>query len=121
MAFTCTGRPWRTGALAAAASAGGVAIAGAGLLVPGKSAQAVTDVATSTLVNLTIDNVPALGLTAFHGTYATSGVAQNGGDDAADTSQDPNGVLQHLTISGPAQSKTHSDPVKNWAQAQLIS
>ncbi|MFD0639049.1 LPXTG cell wall anchor domain-containing protein [Catenulispora yoronensis] len=114
-------RPWRTGALAAAAAAGGVAIASAGLLLPGRPAAAAADVATSVLVNLTIDDVPALGLTAFHGTYATSGIPQNGGDHAADPAQDPDGVLQHITIAGPASSKTHSDPVKNWAQSQLIA
>jgi hypothetical protein len=116
-----TVRPWRTGLLAAAASAGGVAVAGAGLVLPGQSAQAVTTVASSTLGNLTIDSVPVLGLSGFHGTHATSGVAQNGGDAAADPALDPDGVLQHLTITGPAQSKTHSDPVKNWAQAQLVA
>ncbi|NUR60654.1 MAG: hypothetical protein HOV87_18630 [Catenulispora sp.] len=114
-------RPWRTGLLAAAASAGGVAIAGAGLVLPSESAQAVTNVATGTLVNLTTDAVPPLGLSGFHGAAATSGLAQNGGDNAADTSQDPDGVLKHLTINGPAQSKTHADPVKNWAKAQMVS
>ncbi|GAA1951073.1 hypothetical protein GCM10009838_02750 [Catenulispora subtropica] len=119
--------------VASAAAAGGVAIAGTGSLFPGEPAQAVTvavpvpvpvpvpvtTVADSTLVNLTIDDVPALGLTAFQGKYATSGVAQNGGDDAADPAQDPDGVLKHLTITGPTQAETHSDAAKNSALARL--
>ncbi|NUP45843.1 MAG: hypothetical protein HOW97_00800 [Catenulispora sp.] len=121
MAIESTVRRWHSGVLASAAAAGGVAIASAGLLIPDQSAQAATNVATSTLINLTVDHVPALGLTAFQGTYATSGVPQNGGDDAADTAQDPDGVLKHITVTGPAQSKTHSDAVKNWAQSQLVS
>ena len=116
-----TVRPWRTGLLAAAASAGGVAVAGAGLVLPAQSARAVTEVATGTLVNLTGDSLPALGLSGSHGTYATSGVAQNGGDDAADPSQDPDGLLKHVTVTGPTRSRTHSDPLKNWAQAQTAS
>lgn len=120
-ALPSTARPWRTGVLASATAAGGVAIAGAGLLFPDPPAQAVTNVATSTLINLTVYGVPALNLSAFQGTYATSDVTQNAGDDAADPAQDPDGVLKHITISGSAQSKTHSDPAKNSAQSQLES
>lgn len=74
--------------------------------------------AASTLVTMTVDSVPALSLSAFQGSYAASTVAQNGGDASADGTQDPTGVLDRITVDQPAQSKTHSDPAKNWADAQ---
>lgn len=100
-----------------------MAITGAALLLPPGAAQAAAtaspDAATSTLVSVTIDGVRALRLRAFHGTFATSAVAQNDGDDAADTAQDPAGVLRYVAVNGAAQSKTHSDPAKTWARSQL--
>ncbi|MFL6114799.1 MAG: LPXTG cell wall anchor domain-containing protein [Catenulispora sp.] len=100
-----------------------LAIVGAALLLPGGVAQAAAaapaDAATSTLISVTMDRVPALGLRAFHGTFATSAVAQNNGDDAADTTQDPARVLRRITINSSAQSRTSSDPAKTWARAQL--
>ncbi|MBW8803975.1 MAG: hypothetical protein JF587_08965 [Catenulisporales bacterium] len=101
-----------------------MAIAGAALLllpdgVAQAAAAAPANAATSTLISVTIDRVPALKLHAFHGTFAASAVAQNDGDDAADTAQDPAGVLRYVTIDDSAQSKTHSDPAKTWARSQV--
>jgi hypothetical protein len=67
---------------------------------------------------VTVDSVPALSVDAFQGSYATSTVAQNGGDGSAAGAQDPTGVLDRITLDQPAQSTTHSDPAKNWADAQ---
>jgi hypothetical protein len=118
MALSRTAPP-RALALLAAAAAGGTALAGAGLVASAAaSAQAIgTHAAVSTLITVTVDSVPALSLNAFQGSYATSSVAQNGGDGSAGT-QDPTGVLDRIALDQPAQSTTHSDPAKNWADAQ---
>ena len=116
--------PARAAALVSAAVAGGTALAGAGLPAPAAAARtaaaqaASAHAAASTLITLTVDSVPALALNAFQGSYASSTVAQNGGDDSADGAHDPAGVLDRITLDQPAQSKTHSDPAKNWADAQ---
>ncbi|WP_194907607.1 hypothetical protein [Catenulispora rubra] len=116
--------PPRALTLVAAAAAGGTALVGAGLVAHAAAAAApatapaATHAAASTLITVTVDSVPALSVNAFQGTYATSTVAQNGGDDSADGMQDPTGVLDRITLDQPAQSKTHSDPAKNWADAQ---
>jgi hypothetical protein len=129
MALSRTAPP-RALALVSAAAAGGTALAGAGPAAHAAAAQSLatrtaatatataTHAAASTLITVTVDSVPALSVNAFQGTYATSTVAQNGGDDSADSSQDPTGVLDRITLDQPAQSKTHSDPAKNWADAQ---
>ncbi|WP_370380800.1 hypothetical protein [Catenulispora sp. GAS73] len=130
MALSRTAAP-RALALVSAAAAGGTALIGAGLAAHAAAAQSVprtvsvagaaaagTHAAASTLITVTVDSVPALSVNAFQGTYATSTVAQNGGDDSADGTQDPTGVLDRITLDQPAQSKTHSDPAKNWADAQ---
>lgn len=113
--------PPRAAALVAAVIAGGAALAGAGL--PAATATAATataasaHAAASTLITLTVTGVPALGIDAFQGSYATSTMTQNGGDNSAATT-DPNGVLDRITLAQPALSKTHSDAAKNWADAQ---
>ena len=132
MALSRTAPP-RALALVSAAAAGGTALVGAGLAAHAAAAQSVTRTASitaaaaapaathaaaSTLITVTVDSVPALSVNAFQGTYATSTVAQNGGDDSADATHDPTGVLDRITLDQPAQSKTHSDPAKNWADAQ---
>ncbi|MBS2533510.1 hypothetical protein KGQ20_12075 [Catenulispora sp. NF23] len=125
MALTRTVPP-RAVALVSAAAAGGTALVGTGLPVtaaatPNGTAAAnaaTTHAAASTLITLTVAGVPTLSLNAFEGSYATSTMAQNGGDNSADGSQDPTGVLDRVTLDQPAQSKTHSDPAKNWADAQ---
>ena len=118
MALSRTAPP-RALALLAAAAAGGTALVGAGLVASAAaSAQATSShAAVSTLITLTVDSVPALSLNAFQGSYATSTVAQNGGDASAGP-QDPAGVLDRITLDQPAQSTAHSDPAKNWADAQ---
>lgn len=108
--------PPRAAALVSAAFACGTALAGAGL--PASAATAApARAAASTLITLTVTGVPALGTDSFQGSYATSTVAQNGGDNSADTA-DPTGVLDRITVNQPAPSKTHSDPARNWADAQ---
>ncbi|MEY9904064.1 hypothetical protein ABIA35_000270 [Catenulispora sp. MAP12-49] len=82
------------------------------------SAATTAHAAASTLVTVTVDSVPALSLTSFQGSYATSTVVQNGGDASADSTQDPTGLLDRVTVDQPALAKTHSDPAKNWADAQ---
>jgi len=118
MALSRTAPP-RALALLAATAAGGTALVGAGLVASAAaSAQATgSHAAVSTLITLTVDSVPALSLNAFQGSYATSTVAQNGGDASAGP-QDPAGVLDRITLDQPAQSTAHSDPAKNWADAQ---
>ncbi len=127
MALTRTAPP-RAVALVSAAAAGGTALVGTGLPAAAAAAAtpnataaanaATTHAAASTLITLTVAGVPALSVNAFEGSYATSTMAQNGGDSSADGSQDPTGVLDRVTLDQPAQSKTHSDPAKNWADAQ---
>jgi hypothetical protein len=122
MALTHTAPP-RAVALASAAAAAGVALAGAGPLAPATASAAAVQpgtphAATSTLLTLTTNSVPALSVPAFQGSYATTGLAQNGGDTAADATHDPDAVLERITLDQPAQSKTHSDAGKNWADAQ---
>lgn len=118
MALSRTAPP-RALALLAATAAGGTALVGAGLVASAAaSAQAIgSHAALSTLITMTVDNVPALSLNSFQGSYATSTIAQNGGDDSAGR-QDSAGVLDRITLDKPAQSTTHSDPAKNWAEAQ---
>ncbi|WP_370346292.1 hypothetical protein [Catenulispora sp. EB89] len=125
--------PPRALALVSAAAVGGTALVGGGLAAHAATAQSVsrtasvatataaaagTHAAASTLITVTVDSVPALSVNAFQGSYATSTVAQNGGDDSADGTQDPTGVLDRITLDQPAQSKSHSDPAKNWADTQ---
>lgn len=115
MALSRTAPP-RAAAFVSAVVAGGTALAGAGL--PAAAATAApAHAAASTLITLTVTGVPALGTDAFQGSYGTSTVTQNGGDDSAAAS-DPNGVLDRITLDQPALSKTHSDGAKNWADAQ---
>ena len=107
-----------------AVAAGGAVLVGAGMATAvtahaRASAPAIgTHAAVSTLITVTVDSVPALSLNAFQGSYAVSTVAQNGGDNSADSAQDPTGVLDRITLDQPALSKTHSDAAKNWADAQ---
>jgi hypothetical protein len=116
MALSRTVRP-RAAALVVAAVAGGTALVGAGVPAGATASPAApAHAAASTLISVTITAVPALSVTAFQGTYATSTLTQNGGDGSADGT-DPNGVLDRITLDRPAQSKTHSDPAKNWADA----
>lgn len=112
--------PRRAPALVSAAVAGGASLVGTGLPAFAAAAPAVTThaAATSTLITVTVDTVPVLSVNAFQGSYATSTVAQNGGDNTASGASDPSGVLDRITLDQPAQSKTHSDPAKNWADAQ---
>ncbi|WP_370364685.1 hypothetical protein [Catenulispora sp. GP43] len=127
MALSRTAPPRALAPLAAAAATVVCAAALAGAGLPASAAAMAATAATaattpraaaSTLVTVTVDSIPALSLNAFQGSYATSTVAQNGGDASADGTQDPAGVLDRITVDQPAQSKTHSDPAKNWADAQ---
>jgi hypothetical protein len=118
MALSRTAPP-RGPALAAVVVAAGTALAAAGPATPAAAAPDLpSHAAASTLITVTVDSVPALSLNAFQGSYATSTVAQNGGDASADGAQDPTGVLDRITLDQPAQSTAHSDPAKNWADAQ---
>lgn len=118
MALSRTVRP-RALALLPAVAAGGAALVGAGLPTSAAAAAAAAShAAASTLITVTVDSVPALSLNAFQGSYATSTLAQNAGDGSAEGAQDPNGVLDRITLDPPTQSKIHSDPSKNWADAQ---
>lgn len=97
----------------AAAALAGVCFAA---VSPG-AAAAEGDVATSTLADLTVSDVPVAGLTAFHGVFGTAGSAPDAGLDEGDFS-DPSGVLQHLTVHGNGVALTDAEPEKNYAQAQ---
>ncbi|MBW4716803.1 LPXTG cell wall anchor domain-containing protein [Saccharothrix obliqua] len=70
----------------------------------------------ATLVRLTVDNVPALGLTAYHGVYggaSSPGFGLDGGDFS-----DPDGVLDRITIATKT-TRTESSAARDWAQAQV--
>jgi hypothetical protein len=110
--------PWSPRTRAAVSTAAATASAAVAGFFFAASAGALTGAATSTLVSLTISDVPALHLTAFQGSYGTSGVPELGGENAGDSS-DPDGVLTHVTLSGPGVSRTSSSSGKNSAQAQF--
>ncbi|MFJ2957482.1 hypothetical protein [Streptomyces sp. NPDC087270] len=55
------------------------------------------DVATSTLADLTVSDVPVAGLTAFHGVFGTAGSAPDAGLDEGDLSDPSGGAYQPVS------------------------
>ncbi|MFI0942860.1 hypothetical protein [Streptomyces sp. NPDC021020] len=101
----------------ATSTASAAAVVAACVLAVGQtSAQAADNVATSTLVDLTISSAPGLGVAAYHGVYGTAASAANAGLDPGDFS-DPDDVLGRLTVDGANVARTDAEPDKNWAEA----
>jgi hypothetical protein len=59
----------------------------------------------STAVTLQVESVPAIGLTGYSGTYGLAGTGPAGGSDQSNF-PDPDGMLGHLSFTGPKESQT---------------
>src|ERR1051325_5689595 len=88
-----------------------------GLVAP-SVASAQSEAARASLVRLTVQDVPALGLGAYSGSYG-SAVSTAHGEDPGDFG-DPDGVLGQVGIATKT-TRTASSDGKNYAQAQLTA
>ncbi|MFI0723544.1 hypothetical protein [Streptomyces sp. NPDC021224] len=101
----------------ATSTASAAAVVAACVLAVGQtSAQAADNVATSTLVDLTVSSAPGLGIDAYHGVYGIAASAADAGLDPGDFS-DPDDVLSRLTVDGANVARTDAEPAKNYAEA----
>ncbi|MEU5382356.1 hypothetical protein [Kitasatospora cineracea] len=97
------------------------ALAAAALLPAARSASAAPgDLASATLVQLTNQDVPAIGLSAYRGTYGTAHSTTVPDTDTADFSSDPDGMLSRISIA-TRTTQTSTSPSKYFAQAQLTN
>ncbi|PYC87640.1 hypothetical protein C7C46_03735 [Streptomyces tateyamensis] len=115
-----TNRAPRVRTATALLTAAGAAVT-TGLLLPGQHSAAVVppgSLASATLVQLTTQDVPAIGLTAYAGSYASAVSTTVPGTENADFSSDPDDMLSRITIA-TRTTRTATDPAKYYAQAQL--
>ncbi|ROR45587.1 hypothetical protein [Kitasatospora cineracea] len=97
------------------------ALAAAALLPAARSASAAPgDLASATLVQLTNQDVPAIGLSAYRGAYGTARSTTVPDTDTADFSSDPDGMLSRISIA-TRTTQTSTSPSKYFAQAQLTN
>ena len=83
----------------------------------GQLPRAAAPSATATLVQLTNEDVPAIGMTAYAGTYGTASSIGPNQLDNGDFS-DPDAMLDRMTIS-TMTTRSATTPTENSAQAQL--
>ncbi|MFG2818539.1 hypothetical protein ACGFX4_03830 [Kitasatospora sp. NPDC048365] len=113
-------RPLRPVALSAAGLALGGAVT-AGVILSGSpqagAALPPGALADAVLVQLTNQNVPAINLSAYRGTYGRAVSTAEGQSDNGDFT-DPDGMLNRMTIS-TMTNRTDAQSAKHYAQSQL--
>jgi hypothetical protein len=92
----------------------------AALLLPGNAAAAAGPQATARLIDLSYTEVPALNVHAYAGVYGVASSPPRLPSDPGNFS-DPDGVLQHVTLSGPVIDQTSLDSVRATAQSHLTA
>jgi len=107
----------RTNLSLLAAATATAAVALAPLTLTSGASAADSQHADAQLVRLDISSVPPLHATLFHGIYGTASSPTVGGEDPGDFS-DPDGVLNHVTITGNKVTRTSNQTAKVYAQSQ---